>query len=84
MDPMLYTTQFPHLFKAQSGFSALIIKGWAMVARSRRSEGDFDELSREWRASTNSHYRDIKKWYNDLPEPLSAGRLALPSHLMLQ
>ncbi len=83
MDPMLYTTQFPHLFKAQSGFSALVIKGWAVEAHSRRIGGDL-EMSGEWRAWANSHYCEMKKWYNNLPEPLRAGRLALPSHLMLQ
>ncbi len=83
MDPMLYTTQFPHLFKAQSGFSALVIKGWVVEAQSKRIGGDL-EMSAEGRALANFHYCEMKKWYNNLPEPLRADRLALPSHLMLQ
>ena len=78
MDTMLYTTQFPHLFRAQSGFSALVIKGWALEPHSGES------MSAEWRALVHSHHCEMKKWYSNLPEPLRAARIALPSHLMLQ
>lgn len=84
MDPVLYTTHFPHQFKSQSGFSGLIIEGWSSMSRAGVTVNSPIEsliASQRMESYYNSH---MKKWYRNLPEPLRPTNITLPSQLYLQ
>jgi hypothetical protein len=81
LDPILYTTHFPHLFKAQSGFSIVIIEGWNLKTRVRELQDDPAMTAPLINVYYNFH---MKQWLHGLPEPLRPTQITLPSHLILQ
>lgn len=84
MDPMLYTTHFPHQFKAQSGFSVLIVEGWSSMSRAGVTvDTPLSALMPSPRMEF-FHSSHMKRWYRNLPEPLRPANITLPSQLSLQ
>jgi hypothetical protein len=88
MDPILYATHFPHQFKAQSGFSMIILEGWSLMFRAgvvmntNNIPGNMPSMHLpRIEAFYNS---DMKMWYRNLPEPLKPANITLPSQLSLQ
>jgi hypothetical protein len=78
LDPKLYTTSFPLQFKAQSTSRALLNE--ASLDKQHVGNGESGAAL----PSINRLYSRIKEWYDNLPEPLTAARISLPSQLMLQ
>lgn len=81
LDPRLYTTNFPYQFKAQSEFRAFLNEGWLQRCGADFGGGQDPAVALP---AINSVYSRMKKWYDNLPGPLTPARIALPSQLMLQ
>jgi hypothetical protein len=56
-------------------------EGWS---ERRPVDGKSDWTSEGSLETLNRFYSGLKKWYDNLPAPLTATKIALPSHLMLQ
>jgi hypothetical protein len=78
LDPKLYTTSFPLQFKAQSDSRALLNQ----VSLGKHHVGDGEAGAAL--PGINRVYFEMKKWHDNLPEPLTPARISLPSQLMLQ
>ncbi len=82
LDPMLYTTHFPHQFRAQSEFRTIVCDCWF-------HKEDADHAESPWSPekvvpAVHSSYARMRDWHDKLPEPLTPARITLPSQLMLQ
>jgi hypothetical protein len=78
LDPKLYTTHFPHQFKAQAEVRFIMNDNWL------RQFGKEVSSSAPGLHETNEFYSRLRKWYDDLPEPLTPAKITFPSQLMLQ
>ncbi|KAK4154424.1 nitrogen assimilation transcription factor nirA [Chaetomidium leptoderma] len=80
LDAKLHTTHFPYLFRAQSELRVILADNWMQRYRVDQKE--------DWTPTTTLQAASdclvsMRQWYGNLPEPLTAGRITFPSHLIM-
>lgn len=80
LDPKLYSAHFPQQFRAQAKIRTIMNDGWLRLLRRGPSHsGVGPGLHQAYEFSAR-----LRRWYDNLPAPLSPGQITLPSQLMLQ